>query len=86
MLVPLNDRVVVKRAEAETTTKSGLILPSSSQGKPNKGAVVASASEHVAEGDTVFFSEYSGSTVTFDGSDFLILKAEDLLGKISSNA
>ena len=56
MLVPLNDRVIVKRSEAETQTKPGLILPSSSQEKPNKGEVIATASEHVAKGDIVFLA------------------------------
>ena len=83
MLVPLNDRVIVKRSEAETQTKSGLILPTASQEKPNKGEVVASASEHVAEGDIVFFSSYAGSTVNYEDTEYLILKSDELLGKIS---
>ncbi|MEC8276305.1 MAG: co-chaperone GroES [Myxococcota bacterium] len=83
MLVPLNDRVIVKRSEAETQTKSGLILPSSSQEKPNKGEVIATASEHVSKGDIVFFSSYSGSTVNYEENEYLILKSDELLGKIS---
>jgi chaperonin GroES len=86
MLTPLYDRVIVKRAEAEAKTKSGLFLPNSAQDKPTAGEVVASASDQVAVGDTVYFGEYSGSKVSYEGTDFLIIKADDLLGKISKNA
>jgi chaperonin GroES len=89
---PLFDRVLVKRNEEPTTTKSGLFLPdSASKEKPVQGTVLAVGNGRVAdggevtslvvkEGDTVIFGKYAGTEVKIDGEDRLILREDDILG------
>jgi len=89
-LKPLGDRVIVKQAEAETQTKSGLILADTAKEKPQKGTVIAvgegkwdEAGEKriapdVKVGDTVIYSKYGGTEVKVDGGDYLILRADDI--------
>lgn len=82
---PLADRVVVKAAEAETKTKSGIIIPDSAKEKPQKGEVVAVGPGKVDEpttvkvGDTVLYGKYSGTEISIDGSDYLIMRESDIL-------
>ena len=89
-LKPLGDRIVVKQLEAEEKTKSGLILPDSAKEKPQEAKVVAIGPGkllddgtvkklEVKNGDRVLYGKYSGSEVTIDGTDYLILKEEDVL-------
>ena len=88
-LKPLGDRVIVKQAEAETQTKSGLILADTAKEKPQKGTVIAvgegklnEAGERVpvdvVAGDTVIYSKYGGTEVKVDGDEYLILRADDI--------
>ncbi len=88
-LKPLGDRVIVKQAEAETQTKSGLILADTAKEKPQKGTVIAAGEgklndkgERIAldvkAGDTVIYSKYGGTEVKVDGEDYLILRADDV--------
>ena len=88
-LKPLGDRVIVKQAEAETQTKSGLILADTAKEKPQKGTVVAvgegklnDKGERVAldvkAGDTVIYSKYGGTEVKVEGEEYLILRADDI--------
>lgn len=88
---PLNDRLLVQRLEAETTTASGIIIPDSAKEKPAEGKVVAvgpgkanDKGERVAlqvkEGDRVLFSKYGGTDVKLDGEDYLIMREDDILG------
>ena len=89
---PLFDRVLVKRNEEPTTTKSGLFLPdSASKEKPVQGTVLAVGNGRVAdggevtalvvkEGDTVIFGKYAGTEVKIDGEERLILREDDILG------
>ena len=90
-ITPLFDRVLIRRKEAPKTTKSGLILPSSSTEKLNQGTVIAVGNGHVdddgkvrelqvKEGDLVVFGKFAGNTITVDGEELLILKEEELLG------
>ena len=90
---PLNDRLLVQRLEAETTTASGIIIPDSAKEKPAEGKVVAvgpgkvnDKGERVAlqvkEGDRVLFSKYGGTDVKLDGEDYLIMREDDILGVI----
>ena len=82
---PLSDRVVIKAAEAETKTKSGIIIPDSAKEKPQKGEVVAVGPGKVDEpttikvGDTVLYGKYSGTEISIDGSDYLIMRESDIL-------
>jgi len=82
---PLSDRVVIKAAEAETKTKSGIIIPDSAKEKPQKGEVVAVGPGKVDEpttvkiGDTVLYGKYSGTEINIDGTDYLIMRESDIL-------
>ncbi|AGK96404.1 co-chaperone GroES [Clostridium pasteurianum] len=87
---PLGDRVVIKRLEAEATTKSGIVLPGSAKEKPEIAQVVAVGPGGYVDGkeikmelqvnDKVFFSKYSGNEVKLDGEEYLIVKQDDILG------
>ena len=70
-LVPLGDRVVLKQVEAEETTKSGIVLPGQAQEKPQQAEVVAV--------DKVIYSKYSGTEVKMDGTEYIIVKQNDIL-------
>ncbi|MDY0087646.1 MAG: co-chaperone GroES [Coriobacteriia bacterium] len=86
-LKPLGDRVIVKPAEAEEQTKSGLFIPDTAQEKPQRGEVVAIGDGKLKDdgtrvpidvkvGDTVIYSKYGGSEVKIDGVEYKILDAE----------
>jgi chaperonin GroES len=89
---PLGDRVVIKKLEAEETTKSGIILAGSAKEKPQEAEVVAvgpggmiEGKEIVMEvkvGDKVLFSKYSGNEVKIDGVEYTILKQSDILAVV----
>ncbi|HVE27164.1 MAG TPA: co-chaperone GroES [Sporichthya sp.] len=91
-ITPLEDRVVVKPLEAETTTASGLVIPDTAKEKPQEGEVIAVGPGRfeegqrlpldVAVGDVVLYSKYGGTEVKYGGEEFLILSARDLLAKI----
>ena len=84
-ITPLADRVVVQPAEAETTTASGIIIPDTAKEKPQKGSVVAVGSGKKDEpmtvkiGDAVLYGKYSGTEITIDGNDYLIMRESDIL-------
>jgi len=93
-LVPLDDRVVVQRLEAEETTQGGIVLPDTAKEKPQKGKVVAvgpgrmlddgsRAAPEVKEGDTVLFGKYAGTEVTIDGEEYVILKESEVLAVVT---
>ncbi|MDF1542692.1 MAG: co-chaperone GroES [Anaerosomatales bacterium] len=86
-LKPLGDRVIVKPAEAEEQTKSGLFIPDTAKEKPQRGEVVAVGDGKLKDdgtrvpidvkvGDTVIYSKYGGSEVKIDGVEYKILDAE----------
>ena len=87
-LVPLSDRVVLKQCEAEETTKSGIILTSSAQEKPQDAEVVAvgpggvvdgkEVKMQVKEGQKVIYSKYAGTEVKLDGEEYIIVKNDIL--------
>lgn len=89
---PLADRVVIKALEAEETTKSGIILSSKSQEKPQVAEVVAvgpggivdgkEIKMEVAVGDKVLTSKYSGTEVKLDGEEYTIVSQNDILAKV----
>ena len=91
-LQPLEDRIVVRPSDSESTTASGLVIPDTAKEKPQQGDVLAVGpgrrSEQtgelvpmdVAEGDTVGYSKYGGTEITVGGEDLLILNARDVLG------
>ncbi len=87
-ITPLADRVIIKQAEAETTTASGIIIPDTAQEKPQKGSVVAvgkGTKENpitVKVGDTVLYSKYGGTELKHEKEDYLIMKESDILAII----
>jgi chaperonin GroES len=90
---PLHDRVLVRRIEGEEKTKGGLIIPDTAKEKPAEAEVVAVGpgarkdsgeliAPSVKEGDRVLFGKWSGTEVTIDGKELLIMKESDILGII----
>ncbi|HYW34867.1 MAG TPA: co-chaperone GroES [Balneolaceae bacterium] len=92
-LKPLSDRVLVQPAPAEEKTDTGIIIPDTAQEKPQEGQVIASGPGKVedgtkiemtvSEGDKVLYGKYSGTEITLDGEDYLIMHESDILGIIS---
>ena len=91
MLKPLSDRVVIKMIESEETTKSGIILTSSAQEKPQIAEVVEVGpglevdgkleKMLVKKGDKVVVNKYAGTEVKYEGEDYIIVKQDDILDK-----
>ena len=91
---PLHDRVLVRRVQSEEKTKGGLIIPDTAKEKPAEGEVVAvgegarkDSGELIAmsvkAGDRILFGKWSGTEVTLDGQELLIMKESDILGVIA---
>jgi chaperonin GroES len=94
---PLHDRVVVKRLEQDEKTTGGIIIPDTAKEKPMQGEVLAvgpGAKDEqgavqpldVQVGDTVLFGKWSGTEVTIDGQDVLIMKESDIMGVLEGQA
>ena len=91
-LVPLGDRVVLKQVEAEETTKSGLILTTSAQEKPQEAEVIAEGpggmvdgkevTMQVKPGDKVIYSKYAGNEVKLEGEEYIIVRQNDILAVV----
>ncbi|GAB4487307.1 MAG: co-chaperone GroES [Thermodesulfovibrionales bacterium] len=79
---PLKDRVFVKFSEENEKTAGGIYIPDTAKEKPQKGTVEAVGSEvkDVKVGNTILFDKYSGSKITVDSNEYLIIKEEDILG------
>ena len=93
-LKPLHDRVLVKRTESEEKTAGGLIIPDSAKEKPSEGEVVACGDGArkdsgeliemaVKQGDRILFGKWSGTEVTVDGQEMLMMKESDIMGIIT---
>ncbi len=93
-LKPLNDRVLVKRLESEEKTAGGLYIPDTAKEKPSKGEVIAVGPGKVAEngqrvamdvkaGDAVLFNKYAGTEVKIDGTEYLVMREDDILAVIA---
>ena len=92
---PLEDRILVEVLDAETKTASGLVIPDTAKEKPQEGKVIAVGPGRFDEdgekripmdiktGDTVVFSKYGGTEVNYDGKDYLLLSARDVLAIVS---
>ena len=85
---PLDDRVLIEPVEAEEKTASGLIIPDTAKEKPQKGTVVAvgpgttDEKMEVKKGDVVLYGKYSGTEISVEGTDYLIMKQSDILAII----
>ncbi len=92
---PLHDRVLVRRAEAETKTAGGIIIPGTAEEKPSEGEIVAVGNGYVNDngdvraldvkaGDKVIFSKWAGTEVTIDGEDLMVMKESDIIGVVAA--
>ncbi|MBL4878946.1 co-chaperone GroES [Hyphomonas sp.] len=90
-LRPLHDRVVVRRVKEEEKTKGGIIIPDTAKEKPQEGEIVAVGAGAIGDdnervaldvkvGDRVLFGKWSGTEVTVDGEELLIMKESDIMG------
>ena len=90
----LYDRILVKRIEEEEQKVGGIIIPDTAKEKPQQGEIIAVGegrvldsgerqAPDVAAGDTVLFGKYAGTEITYDDDDYLILREEDILAKVS---
>ncbi len=93
-LKPLHDRVLVRRLEGDEKTSGGLIIPDNAKEKPAEGVVIACGegarkdsgeliAMAVSNGDKILFGKWSGTEVTVDGEELLIMKESDILGVLS---
>ena len=91
---PLEDRIVISQVEAEQTTASGLVIPDTAKEKPQEGKVLAVGPGRIDDkgnrvpldvsvGDVVIYSKYGGTEVKYNGEDYLILSARDVLAVIN---
>ncbi len=91
---PLHDRVLVRRVQSEEKTKGGLIIPDNAKEKPAEGEIISVGegarkdsgeliAPSVTAGDRVLFGKWSGTEVTVDGEELLIMKESDILGVLS---
>jgi chaperonin GroES len=90
---PLEDKILVKANEAETTTASGLVIPDTAKEKPQEGTVIAVGAGRISEsgdripvdvkeGDVVIYSKYGGTEIKHGGEEYLLLSARDVLAVI----
>lgn len=90
-IIPLNDRVIIKRLEGEQSTASGIIIPDTAKEKPAEGEVIAAGKGKLLDsgkvqpmvvktGDRVLFGKYSGTEIKIDGVEHLILREDEVLG------
>ncbi len=85
MIKPVGDRVVIELVEQEETTAGGIVLPGSAQERPQEGTVVAVGTLEDAdlkENDRIIFSKFAGTEVQYEGNEYLILNATDVLAVV----
>ena len=91
---PLHDRVVVKRIEEELKSAGGIVIPENAAEKPDQGEVIAVGKGKILEdgkvrpldvkvGDRVLFGKYSGSTVKMEGTEYLVMREDDIMGVVA---
>jgi chaperonin GroES len=89
-LRPLGDKILIKRVEAESKTKSGIVLPDSAKEKPKRGKIISlgdgkrlesgeRAPWNVKKGDEVIFTSYAGTEIKIDGEELMIMSEDDIL-------
>ena len=94
---PLGDKIIVKRAEAQTKTASGIFLPETAKDKPKEGKIIAVGNGHlnkdtgkyipftVKKGDRVIFNSYAGTEIKINDEELLIMTEDDILGVIDKD-
>jgi chaperonin GroES len=95
-IIPLHDRVLVRRLEQEETAKGGIIIPDTAKEKPHEGEVIAVGNGKmekgrripldVKAGDRILFGKYTGNDIKIDGQEYLILREEEILVKVGGIA
>jgi chaperonin GroES len=95
-ITPLHDRVLVKRIEEKETVRGGIIIPDSAKEKPQEGEVVAVGAGKIEKGaripldvkagDRILFGKYSGSEIKIENEEYLILREDEILAKLSGAA
>lgn len=92
-LRPLGDKILVKRVEAESKTKSGIVLPDTAKEKPRRGKIIAvgegkklengqTAPMSVKKGDEVIFASYAGTEIKVDNEELMIMSEDDILAVV----
>jgi chaperonin GroES len=90
---PLHDRVIVKRLEEERKSAGGILIPDNAAEKPDQGEVIAIGTGKILEdgknraldvkvGDRILFGKYSGTSVKIEGTEYLVMREEDIMGVI----
>ena len=93
-ITPLNEKIVIKRVEAESKTKGGIYIPETAKEKPKEGIVISlgqgklldsgdRSNFQVKENDRVIFSSYAGTEIKIDGEEYLIMSEEDILAVVN---
>ena len=95
-ITPLHDRVLVRRLEEKETAKGGIIIPDTAKEKPQEGEVMAVGAGRIEEGkripldvktgDRILFGKYTGNDIVIDDQEYLILREEEILAKVSGIA
>ena len=95
-ITPLHDRVVVRRLEEKETAKGGIIIPDTAKEKPHEGEVIAIGAGKMEKGqrvpldvkigDRILFGKYTGNDITIDDQEYLILREDEILVKVSAMA
>src|SRR5438309_11207897 len=95
-VTPLHDRVLVKRIEEKETVKGGIIIPDTAKEKPQEGEVIAVGAGKIEKGhripldvkagDRILFGKYTGNDITLNDQEYLILREEEILAKLSGIA
>jgi len=91
---PLHDRVVVERLEEERKSAGGIVIPDTAAEKPDQGKVIAVGNGKILEdgkvrpldvkvGDRILFGKYSGSTVKIEGTEYLVMREDDIMGIVA---
>ena len=92
---PLHDRVLIRRIELDEKTAGGIFIPDSAKEKPQQGEVLAVGNGHindngevrpldVKQGDRILFTKWSGTEVTLDGEELLVMKESDIMGVVAA--
>ncbi|MGB9430820.1 MAG: co-chaperone GroES [Candidatus Acidiferrum sp.] len=95
-IIPLHDRVLVRRLEEKETAKGGIIIPDTAKEKPHEGEVIAIGSGKMEKGhrvpldvkvgDRILFGKYTGNDIKIDDQEYLILREEEILAKVGGIA
>ena len=92
-IVPLGERVLIQRVQAESTTRGGIVLPDSAKEKPKEGVIIETgkgrlleggkhAEMSVKKGDRVLFTSYAGTEIKIDGEEYLIMNEDEILAVV----